>query len=68
MTFTNKAMAARGGEAARREFRGMTCYAVILADPPWRYRAWKGDRGMRTAESFYPTMTAADLHALRAHR
>jgi N6-adenosine-specific RNA methylase IME4 len=43
----------------------MTRYAVILADPPWRYRAWKGDRGMRTAESFYPTMTAADLHALR---
>jgi N6-adenosine-specific RNA methylase IME4 len=42
----------------------MTRYAVILADPPWRYRAWKGDRGMRTAESFYPTMSAADLHAL----
>ena len=43
----------------------MTGYAVILADPPWRYRAWKGDRGMRTAESFYPTMSAAELHALR---
>jgi N6-adenosine-specific RNA methylase IME4 len=43
----------------------MTRYAVILADPPWQYRAWKGDRGMRTAESFYPTMPAADLHALR---
>jgi hypothetical protein len=42
----------------------MTRYAVILADPPWRYRAWKGDRGMRTAESFYPTMSAADLRDL----
>jgi hypothetical protein len=40
-------------------------YAVILADPPWKYRAWKGDRGMRTAESFYKTMTAQALHALR---
>ena len=43
----------------------MTRYSVILADPPWQYRAWKGDRGMRTAESFYPTMSAAELHALR---
>ena len=43
----------------------MTRYAVILADPPWKYRAWKGDRGMRTAESFYPTMSTADLHSLR---
>jgi N6-adenosine-specific RNA methylase IME4 len=43
----------------------MTRYPVLLVDPPWKYRAWKGDRGMRTAESFYPTMSPADLHALR---
>lgn len=43
----------------------MTRYAVILADPPWKYRAWKGDRGRRTAESFYRTMSTADLHAMR---
>lgn len=43
----------------------MTRYNVILADPPWRYRAWKGNRGMRTAESFYPTMNIEELHALR---
>ena len=24
-------------------------YAVILADPPWEYRAWKGDRADRRA-------------------
>jgi len=40
-------------------------YAVILADPPWRYRAWKGDRGRRTAESFYPTMSLQDLADMR---
>ncbi|MGQ0443623.1 MAG: MT-A70 family methyltransferase [Beijerinckiaceae bacterium] len=42
----------------------MSRYSVILADPPWQYRAWKGDRGMRTAESFYPTMSPEELHAL----
>jgi N6-adenosine-specific RNA methylase IME4 len=40
-------------------------YAVLLADPPWNYRAWNGDRGMRTAESFYKTMTTQALHAMR---
>lgn len=40
-------------------------YAVILADPPWRYRVWKEDRGRRTAESFYPTMSLQDLADMR---
>lgn len=40
-------------------------HAVILADPPWRYRKWSGNRGSRTAESFYPTMPLADLAAMR---
>jgi N6-adenosine-specific RNA methylase IME4 len=39
-------------------------YPVILADPPWRYRVWSGDRGRRTAESFYPTMSSAELCAM----
>ena len=39
-------------------------YPVILADPPWRYRTWKGDRGSRTAESYYPTLSTDELAAL----
>jgi N6-adenosine-specific RNA methylase IME4 len=35
----------------------VTKYGVILADPPWAYKAWdtKTNQG-RTAESYYPTM------------
>jgi N6-adenosine-specific RNA methylase IME4/predicted nucleic acid-binding Zn ribbon protein len=40
-------------------------YGVILADPPWRYRVWSRNHGRRTAESFYPTMSSAELCALR---
>jgi N6-adenosine-specific RNA methylase IME4 len=40
-------------------------YRVILADPPWRYEKWKGDKGRRTAESFYPTMPIEELIAMR---
>lgn len=43
----------------------MTHFSVILADPPWRYSAWKGDRGMRTAESFYATLTLEQLSDMR---
>ena len=49
--------------SVRRGEIGMT-YPVILADPPWRYRTWKGDRGSRTAESFYNTMSTDALAAL----
>lgn len=32
-------------------------YAVILADPPWRFKVWNKDTGQgRSAESHYPTM------------
>lgn len=39
-------------------------YRVVYADPPWRYAAWSGDIGMRTAESFYPTLSTAALKRL----
>lgn len=39
-------------------------FDVLLADPPWRFAAWAGNRGSRTAESFYPTMSTEDLCAL----
>lgn len=39
-------------------------YSVVLADPPWRFRTWKGDKGARTAESFYSTMSHKELVAL----
>lgn len=45
------------------------CYDVILADPPWRYRAWSGKPygdGSRTAESHYPTMSFDELVAMRS--
>lgn len=40
-------------------------HAVILADPPWEYDKWKGDQGGRTAESYYPTLSLAELIAMR---
>ena len=39
-------------------------YSVILADPPWRYRAYSGKDVGRTAESHYPTMALEDIKAL----
>ena len=36
-------------------------YSVILADPPWKFRMWKGDKGSRTAESYYPTLSIWQL-------
>ena len=38
-------------------------YAVILADPPWRFELWS-DKGDRVAENHYPTMVADDIAAL----
>ena len=38
-------------------------YSVILADPPWRYRAYYRKDTGGTAESHYPTM---DLEAIKA--
>jgi N6-adenosine-specific RNA methylase IME4 len=40
----------------------MSGYAVILADPPWRYEHVKTKS--RTIENHYPTMTLADICAL----
>ena len=42
----------------------MKKYSVILADPPWSFRAWS-DKGMgRSAEQHYPTMRLEDIKAL----
>jgi N6-adenosine-specific RNA methylase IME4 len=41
-------------------------YRVLLADPPWQYRVWKGDHGRRTAESFYPTLSLTELRTVPA--
>jgi N6-adenosine-specific RNA methylase IME4 len=41
-------------------------YRAILADPPWNFEAWASPpygKG-RSAESYYDTMTEADLAAL----
>ena len=39
----------------------MRKYGVIYADPPWRYKVWKG-HGM--VERHYPTMVLEDILAL----
>jgi N6-adenosine-specific RNA methylase IME4 len=39
-------------------------YAVVLADPPWRFTVWS-DKGARCAENHYPTMTQGEIEALR---
>lgn len=42
----------------------MKRYPVILADPPWAFKAWS-DKGMdRSAEKHYPTMSLEDIKAL----
>lgn len=41
-----------------------TPYNVVLADPPWQYKAWRGDMGKRTADSFYETMKVGDIAGL----
>ena len=48
----------------------MNTYSVILADPPWSYRAWKGatnqGRKQRNADAHYATMTVREIGELRA--
>lgn len=44
-------------------------YSVVLADPPWKFEVWSGDKardlkGNRAAERHYPTMTFAEIRAL----
>lgn len=44
-------------------------YAVILADPPWRFQPWSRATGLgRSPEQHYPTMTIDDLCALPVRR
>jgi N6-adenosine-specific RNA methylase IME4 len=46
----------------------LTKYACILADPPWRFATWSGERAVSAraqAGDPYPTMTLADLRAMR---
>lgn len=39
-------------------------YQIILADPPWQYKAYAGASGGRTAESHYSTMGIDAIRAL----
>jgi N6-adenosine-specific RNA methylase IME4 len=39
-------------------------YAVIYADPPWRFDIWTGEGKDRAAENHYPTMTLEEIEAL----
>lgn len=43
-------------------------YQCILADPPWRFKAWSAKGLGRAAEQHYPTMTLADIKALPVAR
>jgi len=41
-------------------------YAIILADPPWRFNVWNRDTGCgRSADSHYKTMTLDDIKELK---
>lgn len=42
----------------------MKKYKVILADPPWAFRAWSNKGMGRSAEQHYPTMGLEDIKAL----
>ncbi|MCI9057187.1 MAG: adenine methyltransferase [Oscillospiraceae bacterium] len=42
----------------------MKKYGVILADPPWAFRAWSDKGKGRSAEQHYPTMRMEDIKAL----
>jgi N6-adenosine-specific RNA methylase IME4/transposase len=40
-------------------------YAVILADPPWRFEVWNRDTGLaKSPDIHYPTMTVDEIMAL----
>jgi N6-adenosine-specific RNA methylase IME4 len=44
---------------------GQKLYAVIYADPPWRFEPYSRDTGMdRAADNHYPTMTLDDIKVL----
>lgn len=42
----------------------MKKYSVILADPPWAFRAWSDKGKGRSAEQHYPSMRLEDIKAL----
>ncbi len=42
----------------------MKKYSVILADPPWAFRAWSNKGMGRSAEQHYPTMGVENIKAL----
>jgi N6-adenosine-specific RNA methylase IME4 len=58
-----RALAARTARAACA--LGTTLYAVIYADPPWRFEPYARDTGLdRAADNHYPTMELAAICAL----
>jgi N6-adenosine-specific RNA methylase IME4 len=36
-------------------------YAAVLADPPWRFKAWSGKGTARAADNHYRTMTVEEM-------
>lgn len=39
-------------------------FGAILADPPWRFKAWSGKGTLRAAENHYETMSVQELSSL----
>jgi len=39
-------------------------FSIVYADPPWSFKCWAKDRGHRTAESFYKTLTLDAIASL----
>lgn len=42
----------------------MKTYKIIYADPPWQYKVWSKKGLSRSAETYYPTMSVADIKKL----
>jgi N6-adenosine-specific RNA methylase IME4 len=61
-----RAMAERTQAAAIALAGIVRLYGVIYADPPWSFAPWSRISGMdRAADNHYPTMTLAQIKALR---
>jgi N6-adenosine-specific RNA methylase IME4 len=44
---------------------GTDLYAVIMADPPWRFEPYSREGMDRAADNHYPTVTLAEIKALK---
>jgi N6-adenosine-specific RNA methylase IME4 len=59
-----RAMAERTEAAAAELADSERRYAVILADPPWRFEPWSPTGMDRAADNHYPTVTVDKLKAM----